>query len=126
MIAGVDYAYQKYNKKIILMGSSYSANLSFKVALENEKVKALLDFSVYYDYCKQFDLALFTKPAFLTATKSEITSIGVDKIYNAISSVNKVLFVPSQEGSHGSSAFGSPIRDEYWNALKAFLNSLTQ
>ena len=124
--AAVDYLYNKYNKQIIIVGSSYSCALSFKIAFEDDHVSAIAVFSIYYDFLVNnlnLDLSEFTKPIFMTAEKSLINS-QVQKIYNAISSENKTIFIPSTEGKHGSSALNCSIGDEYWAAFEEFLNNL--
>lgn len=43
--AAIEYAYKKYNKEIILWGSSYSSTLALFLANSNNKVKAVIAFS---------------------------------------------------------------------------------
>jgi len=45
IIAAVNFMAAKYNKPVMLVGSSYSASLSLKVAKENPNVKAVMSFS---------------------------------------------------------------------------------
>ena len=83
-------------------------------------------YSVYYDFVNGlgFDLSAFTKPAFLSSTYSEATGIGVDQLFNAIGSEKKIHFIPTSGGSHGADALVSAVAEEYWVALKDFLESL--
>lgn len=43
--AGVNLAYETWGQPVILWGSSYSASLCLKVAMDNEHVKAVIGFS---------------------------------------------------------------------------------
>ena len=45
IVAAVNYMSERYGKPVILVGSSYSAALSLKVAAENDNVRAVLSFS---------------------------------------------------------------------------------
>src|SRR4030095_9224090 len=45
ILAALDFLYVKYNKKIILMGSSYSASLVLKIAATDNRVLAVIAFS---------------------------------------------------------------------------------
>ncbi len=124
--AAVNYLYNKYNKEIIILASSYSCGLSFKITLDDDHILALAAFSIYYDFIVNdlnLNLSDFTKPIFVTSEKSLISS-QVQKVYDAVSSEEKTIFTPSKEGAHGGDALNSSIADEYWTALKDFLNSL--
>ncbi|MBK6444067.1 MAG: hypothetical protein IPF81_01765 [Bacteroidetes bacterium] len=45
IIAALDYLYDKYKKEIIVIGSSYSASLALKIAVNNPKVLGVAVFS---------------------------------------------------------------------------------
>src|SRR5690242_581646 len=51
IVAAVDWLFEKYNRRIIILGSSYSASLALKIAKENDHVFAVAAFSPgeYFD-----------------------------------------------------------------------------
>lgn len=126
IVAAVNYAHKKYSKKVILWGSSYSSSLVLKVAKENENVSKVISFSPG-EYFRTFSLkekiSGFDKPAFLTSSKNEATSVKV--LYDVISSENKTQFIPNGSGEHGSRALWESKKDhkEYWKAITEFLKS---
>ena len=76
IIASIDYISTKYNKKIILWGSSYSSTLALWIALENKNVAAVISFSPG-DYFVEEKGSLteklkdLNKPMFVTSSKEE-------------------------------------------------------
>ncbi|NOZ47531.1 MAG: alpha/beta hydrolase [Chlorobi bacterium] len=106
MIAAIDYAYEKSQKPVIIVGSSYSASLVLKVAKNNPKVLAVVSFSPgeYFgsDFSVKNYLSGFDKPVFITATQREFPSV-LDMVSN-IPSDKKTLFKPGKDkkGIHGS------------------------
>jgi len=42
-------------------------------------------------------------------------------IFRSVASPNKVQFVPRHDGRHGSPALDGEDREEYWQAVRAFL-----
>lgn len=131
IIAAVDFAAKKYNKKVILWGSSYSAALALHLAVDNENVEAVIAFSPG-DYFGEKKLPLeeklpgIHKPMFITSSKAEAAEI--TRILNAIRlNDNQVHFIPESKGAHGSGALWLTNENnmEYWNALTDFLKKLT-
>lgn len=112
--------------EVILWGSSYSASLIFILASQNPaSIVGLVSFSPgeYFTYegkeIKEF--AAETKsPVFITSEREEEKYWR--EIYAQISS-EKIAFLPSFAGYHGSKALWEVHEgnEEYWEALEAFL-----
>jgi dienelactone hydrolase len=126
--AAIDWLYKKFDRRIILMGSSYSASLALKIAKENDKVFAVVAFSPgeYFD-TKDFIAkrsAGLRKPVFLTSSKEEAAA--VTELTKDIISLVKVQFIPRGKGDHGSKVLWStsPENQDYWAALISFLNRM--
>lgn len=125
MIAAVYYLYNKYKKKVIVLGSSYSASLALKLGAENNKVAAVIAFSPGDYFGEEMLLSRVVTglkiPVFLASSRTEYEK--VRKIYEWIPSAMKVQFVPGSEGDHGSKVLWqvSPAAPEYWSALENFL-----
>lgn len=130
--AAINYAYDKYKKPVILMGSSYSSTLCVYHALDNEKVSSVIAFSpgnyFFYDGVKP-DLVekmrTFEKPFFFTASKEEIPYVR-ELVLGRPRSETQVLFSPEGEGWHGARALWPTQQDgeEYWEALEKFLEKI--
>ena len=130
LLASINYCPNRYHTPVILWGSSYSAGLSLHLAESNENVEAVIAFSPGDYFEEQRPLLAermksFTKPFFITSAKHEskvITSF-LDK---TISDSLHVHFIPEKDGNHGSKALWSETinHDEYWSAIKLFLNRL--
>jgi alpha-beta hydrolase superfamily lysophospholipase len=126
ILAGIDYIYNKTGKKVILLGSSYSASLALKIAAQNDKVMAVLAFSPAENIkgiVLQQTIKGISIPAFITSSKDEAKD--VQKLVSEVGS-SKTVFVPNEKGEHGSSALWSstPNNAEYWTAVKSFLSTL--
>ena len=126
IVAAVDYVFQQYKKKVILLGSSYSASLVLKITKENKKVAACIAFSPG-EYIEKLNIqktiaGMLDKPVFVTSAKSEAEN--VKTLMKELKSAQKIQFVPQREGIHGSRALWSDNQNnqEYWLNLKSFLN----
>ena len=125
IIAAVNFMAEKYKQQVILVGSSYSASLSLKVAKENPNVKAVLSFSPGEYFGKELALgktiAGLNKPTFITSSKSEAK--GAKPLADVVASEMITHFVPASDGAHGSRVLWSkqPFSEEYWTAVNAFL-----
>lgn len=106
MIAAIDYAFEKNQKPVLIVGSSYSASLVLKIAKNNPKVIAVISFSPgeYFgsDFSVKDHLANYDKPVFISATQREFPSI-IEMTSNVPSEL-KTLFKPGKDkkGFHGS------------------------
>lgn len=122
----INYLYNiNGGKKIILVGSSYSASLSLWIAGErNKKIKAVAAFSPG-EYLKGRNLAELIKPiktpVFVTSSKRETKS--VTELMRYVKQKYVTQYKTSKEGIHGSRALWETTDDSkaYWNAFKKFI-----
>ena len=128
LVAALNYAYQKSGKKVILLGSSYSASLALKIAAENKKVRAVLAFSPGEYFGDKLNLkkaiADLSVPVFVTSAKNEAPDVTV-----LVSDLkNKTHFIPAAGGKHGSSCLwkNNPNNEEYWEMIKIFIKQLSK
>ncbi len=128
--AAISYLSKKYERKIIVWGSSYSASLVLFESLQNEHVRASISFSPgdYFGKSKPSLSTVFSKngkPFFITSSKRE--AIGLSKLFDAEQlKNNQIQFIPTSDGFHGSKALwiGQKGGEEYWTAVKKFLKSI--
>ncbi|MDF2438231.1 MAG: hypothetical protein K0Q95_2607 [Bacteroidota bacterium] len=127
ILAAIDYIYKKTNKKVILVGSSYSASLVLKIAAGSDKVKAVLAFSPGEYFTGKLNvkdaIRLLDKPVFVTSSKSEAADVAA--LVKEVK--NKNQFTPSNAGDHGSKALwkeSNPNYHEYWLALLMFMRGI--
>lgn len=124
---------QHKNLPIILWGSSYSAALVFLVAAENPTaVRAVMAFSPgeYLDdptVVRQAASRLRV-PVFITSAKDPKEIAAAREIFDAVPVKQKVQFVPTIAGVHGSSTL-RPDKDpkgaeENWAAVEPFLRQV--
>ena len=127
IIAAIAFLSKKYNQKIILWGSSYSAALSLKIGKENENVKAVLSFSPG-EYLKGVNLnktiSKLEKPVFVTSSQKE--GAAVKKVLSGVATQFKTQFVPKVSGFHGSKALWKTKKgnESYWKEVKKFLKKV--
>ena len=128
ILASLEYLKTLSPKQVILVGSSYSASLVLKIAKESGLVKAVISFSPGEYFGEKLKLASaikgLSKPAFLTSSLKEAPAVKL--LSQVIDNQKLTLFVPKGEGYHGSKALWSqnPGNEEYWAALKVFLEKL--
>ena len=128
LLAAINYAYQKSGKKVVLVGSSYSASLALKIAASNKKVNAVLAFSPGEYFGDKLNLkkeiAELIVPVFTTSSKEEAP--GVTALMSDVKAKVNTHFIPTGEGKHGSSCLwrNNPNHQEYWEAVKAFMKQL--
>jgi len=132
--AAVAYVLDFYAEgKIILWGSSYSSALILKYAGDNVgNVDAVMSFSPGEYFSSQGksktwiaeSASKITQPVFITSARGEKSSWS--SIFAAIPSEQKVNFMPTTAGNHGSRALWPKFGDSvfYWEAVEKFLNSL--
>ncbi|HLG33635.1 MAG TPA: hypothetical protein VI757_02040 [Bacteroidia bacterium] len=130
IIASVDFLFKKYNRRIILFGSSYSASLALIIAKENEKVCAAAVFSPG-EYLGEANpvgknIAGLDKPVYATSSMEEADAV-TDLMKDVISQL-KVQFIPKSPGNHGSKALWTTNSNnqEYWITLMAFLSKVKE
>lgn len=129
IVAAIDYVYKKTKKKVILVGSSYSASLVLKIATTNDKVKAVLAFSPGEHFGTKLNLKetikALDKPVFTTSSKAEAADLSI--LMKGVKASNKTQFTPSAQGDHGSKALWketNPNYHEYWMALLMFMRGV--
>jgi dienelactone hydrolase len=128
IVAAIDWLYSKYKRRIILLGSSYSASLALKVANENGHVFAAVAFSPGEYFEEENFIATkvngLKKPVFLTSSREEAPA--VTELSKDIISLVKIQFIPKGEGDHGSQVLWSSKSEnqDYWAALMSFLNRM--
>jgi len=132
--ASVNYAREYYaGGKLIVWGSSYSSALVLKYAGDNlTSVDAVMSFSPGEYFSSQGKTKTWitessskiTQPVFITSAKGENSSWAT--IFAAIPSEQKVSFLPTTPGNHGSKALWSKFGDSvyYWNEVENFLKNL--
>lgn len=128
MLAAINYAYQKSGKKVILVGSSYSASLALKIASANKKVSAAIAFNPGEYFGTKLNLkeaiADLSVPIFVTSSKEESTDVSI--LISNVKSKIKEHFIPTGEGKHGSSCLwkNNPNSQEYWTGVKSFIKQI--
>jgi dienelactone hydrolase len=129
--AAINYLTKKFNKKIIIWGSSYSSSLVLFESLQNENVIASISFSPadYFGNKKQSLKVIFPelkKPFFITSSKQEAIILSALIDANNLKE-NQIQFVPQSNGFHGSKALwtGQKGAEEYWIAVTEFLKQIT-
>lgn len=128
--AAINYAVKKYNKNVILWGSSYSSTLSLHIACENKNVEAVVAFSPgsYFDEQRgalKDKLINLEIPMFVTSSKKE--AIELSSLLDSTSlRENQIQYVPVSEGNHGSKALWKTDKnnEEYWKAISQFLKKI--
>lgn len=126
--AGLDFLFNKYNKPVLLMGSSYSASLALKIANGNNKVLGVIVFSPgEYFWDKNFTrsaIAGLDKPVFVTSSKEEAEA--VTDLMRDVNSRIKAQYIPRTAGDHGSKVLWSKSAEnqDYWAALMSFLTRM--
>lgn len=126
--AAIDYIYkQNGGRKIILVGSSYSASLSLLIGVNNPKIKAVAAFSPG-EYFKGINInksiSTYKKTVFVTSSLSESKNVKIliDKIDPSFST----HFIPKVKGIHGSRALWKTTDGykDYWSSFNSFLVSV--
>ena len=134
MIASIAYAHQELRAdRIILWGSSFSASFAFLIAgqtsLEVEQgAPQVIDGVIAFSPAEHFNFnppvfqvaKSINVPVFISSARHEQKDWNT--IFNMIRSQHKINFIPNGMGAHGSMAFSSRAKDEYWTALKSFLS----
>lgn len=128
IVAAINFLDVITDKQVILLGSSYSASLVMRVAVDNSKVKALLLFSPSDCFGGKVNfkesIKALDKPMFITSAKEE--SSDVLDLTKITASKNKTQFTPKGKGTHGAKVLWNSNVDypEYWMAIVMFLKDL--
>ncbi len=129
--ASVNYILKISDKKVILMGSSYSASLCLMAANHNPDVIAVIacspgEYFLPWIEVKE-NLKNFDKPLFCTTSATEYKY--VTQMLNEISDTLKVIFKPGKgKGLHGAKALWvvNETSQEYWLELLIFFKGLKE
>ncbi|MBI4947264.1 MAG: dienelactone hydrolase family protein [Bacteroidetes bacterium] len=128
ILAAIDYAYTKSGKKVILVGSSYSASLALKIATTNQKIQAVMAFSPgeYFgnDLKLKKAIANLAVPVFVTSTKEEEAAVAA-LISDVKSKIKKQYTPPASKGIHGSSCLWKTNQgyQDYWIEILLFMKN---
>jgi dienelactone hydrolase len=128
--AAVTYAFGISSKKVVLVGSGYSASLALAVGSTDTRVASVLAFSPG-DY---FSGKLSTKDAFskytsksvyVASSKSEAPE--VKKYISDIPSSKLTQFTPASEGGHGANALTTADQayHEYWISILMYMRNVS-
>jgi hypothetical protein len=124
--AALYFLFEKYGKKVTLVGSSYSSSLILKIAAsEKDKVDMVVSFSPgeYFKDDKIINKSLqkLEMPVFITCSQEEIKN--TTSLLDGVDNKKMVFFKPAKEGKHGSKALweNNSNNKEYWKALTEFL-----
>jgi dienelactone hydrolase len=126
--AAIAYAHNKNaKKKVVLVGSGYSASLALYLGATDPRVAGVLAFSPADAFGGKLDTkSAFSKylgkAVFVSSSKSE--SADVKKYISAIpSTVKLVQFIPTAEGAHGSAALTTSDTEyhDYWISILMFM-----
>lgn len=132
IVAAINYLTENYTSKVILWGSSYSSTLALYLAVEDDRVKAVISFSPG-DYFADIKGSLvdklqnFSRPMFLTSSKREAPAVTALLQKHELLE-NQVQFIPEGVGHHGSRALWANQQggEEYWKAIADFLNQIKE
>jgi dienelactone hydrolase len=128
ILAAIDYCYSKSKKKVILVGSSFSASLVLKIAAHDTRVKAVLAFSPGEYFGKALNvkesISKLNIPVFAASTPEEAPAVA--ELLTAVRSEIKMQFKPPVKGMHGSRALWKENASsaDYWMALVMFMRQI--
>lgn len=124
--AGVNKAFEMWRQPIILWGSSYSATLCLKIAMENDKVRLVVVFSPISEFddgtsADEYFKSYRDKPIFVTSNEKEAKVL--EEAFAALPHNVLTQYIPETKGTHGSKALWSsdPASGGYWNAVTKWL-----
>jgi dienelactone hydrolase len=127
--AAITYAHNKNNRRVVLVGSGYSASLALYVGATDARVAGVLAFSPE-DYfkgklaTKDVFNQYVDKPVYIASTKGEQEDV---KKYTADISESKVVqFAPPKAGVHGSAALlvSDDEYHDYWISILMFTGKI--
>ena len=128
--AAIHYVNHINDKKMVLLGSSYSATLCLKVAKNNPLIKSVMAFSPGEFFQPEFQLDEhlkdYDKPVFIAYSKSEAEYI--EKLTVHLSDSLSTFFNSNTESPYRGVRLlfpDNPANDEYWFSVLIFIKSLT-
>lgn len=128
IVDAIEFVKRISDKRIILVGSSYSASLALKIASEDDIISTVVAFSPgeYFGslISIQKTIAGLDIPIFVTCKASEVTY--VKELVSGITSKKMITFYPKEGGKHGAASLfkDNPNNQEYWINLLNFMQNL--
>jgi alpha/beta superfamily hydrolase len=125
--AGIEYCFNRFQKKIVVIGSSYSASLLLKLATTNEHIARVIAFSPGEYFDKKISIADYVPnikiQTWVTSSKDEAVELAA--LLKTSNPKFVKQFVPLQAGEHGSKVLwaGDEKTNEYWRAMLGFLKT---
>ncbi|MCK8480351.1 dienelactone hydrolase family protein [Psychroserpens algicola] len=130
IVAAVKYLNKRYDKKVIVFGSSYSSSLALLESVNNTKIKAVIGCSPgdYFQNDAPSLATVFSKiktPYLVTSSKQEASTLS-GLINGSKLHIHQYQFIPESDGFHGSKALwsGQKGADDYWKAVTEFLTNI--
>lgn len=127
--AAITYAHNKSNKKVVLVGSKYSASLVLDIGATDPRVATVLAFSPSDDFNGKLNISSvlpkYNIPVYVSSARSEAAA--VKKYVAGIPSSKLVQFIPPTEGSSGSAALLVADKNEYhdyWISILMFMRQV--
>ena len=127
--AAIAYATEKSSLPVVLFGSGANGSLSLKIALTNEDVRAVVALSPGEYFMPgikiQDAISSLNKPVFITSSKAELPY--VSELASGIEQDYVTLFEPKQgDGDRGTRSLSVEYEynNEYWIALMLFFKDL--
>ena len=124
LTAAINFLHKRYNKRVIVLGSSYSASLALIEAESNSNVKAVISFSPGAAAISKA-ISNIKVPFLITSSKEEAPRL--TKMIGSIQLKNKQRqYIPTTEGFHGASTLwnGQKGAEEYWKEVAQFLSHI--
>ena len=125
ILAGLNYAYERWHQPVILWGSSFSAGLCLKIGTTNDKVREIIAYSPgeYYEGKMSLKESIqgLNKPTYITSTEKEAAAI--EKIISDIPAGVITQYFPDMKGTHGSKALWSTDQSsgDYWESITEWI-----
>lgn len=129
ILAAIDYAFRQSNKKVILLGSSWSASHALKIGSSSPMVQAIIAFSPGEAFVSGIRLADILKqtdlPVYIASSPEEMAFM--DSTIRNNSNANVTLFDPPEKTLNRGIQLlfdNNPSHNEYWLSLLIFIKSL--
>lgn len=128
IVDAIEFVKRISNRRIILVGSSYSASLALKIASEDNIISTVVAFSPgeYFGSLVNIQQIItgLDIPIFVTCKADEVPF--VKQLVSGITSKKMITFYPKTGGKHGAEALfkSNPNNQEYWINLLNFMQNL--
>lgn len=128
VLAAIEFLDRKSQKKMVVMGSSFSAALALKVAMDDDRIAAVAAFTPGEYFGAQLNMEKYlkgmSKKMFVACATTEKKY--VEKVLSGVDKTKLTFFAPASGGDHGAKALtkANPEDSEYWLQLFTFLQKL--